>query len=65
MKTAIANPKGSPVPVRFTETENAFLHTAHVKTGLPTSELIRRAVRLMRQKQQTASSFGFVLDLAN
>ena len=65
MKSAIANPKGNPVPVRFTETEETFLQAAGASTGLPTSELIRRAVRLMRRQQQMTSSYGFVVDLAN
>ncbi len=60
--TAI-NPKGKPVPVRFTETETDFLAVAARTTGLTHAELVRRAVRLMK-RQQASSGYGFMLELA-
>ena len=64
MKHAPVNPKGSPIPVRFTETEESFLREAATQTGLPSSELIRRAIRLMKRQQELVRGFSFVLELA-
>lgn len=64
MKNPIVNPKGKPVPVRFGENENKFLAIARKQTGLPSSELVRRAVRLMRRQQELVRGFSFVVDLA-
>lgn len=59
------NPKGNPVPVRFREDEQNFLSEASKATGYPTSELVRRAVRLlMREKTVHTNGYGFVVDLA-
>ncbi len=58
------NPKGKPVPVRFSETEADFLNDAARTTGLCNAELVRRAVRLMKRHRQLSAGFGFMLDLA-
>lgn len=58
------NPKGSPIPVRFSEAETSFLSEAHQTTGLPTAELIRRAVRLMRRQRELVRGYSFVVELA-
>jgi hypothetical protein len=58
------NPKGSPVPVRFRADEQMFLAEAARATGMPSSELVRRAVRLMKKTRLASKDFGFVVSLA-
>jgi hypothetical protein len=60
----IKQPKGKPVPVRFSATETHFLSEAAQTTGLCQAELVRRAVRLLKRQHQHSAGFGFVLELA-
>jgi len=39
--------KGSPIPVRFDEEEEAQINLLHDRTGISKSEIIRRAIRLL------------------
>lgn len=58
------NPKGKPVPVRFKEDEQAFLSLAAKQTGMPASELVRRAVRLLRRQRESSCNYAFLMELA-
>lgn len=52
-----------PIPVRFFDTEENFLHAANSSTGVPIVELVRRGVRLMQRQQQLCRSYDFLLGL--
>lgn len=58
------NPKGKPVPVRFTKAELDFLAVTTNRTGLNSAEVVRRAVRLMERQQRIGGSYSFLLELA-
>jgi len=62
MKTHTA--KGNPVPVRFHSNEDKFIAQTAIKTGLPASEVIRRAVRLARRQSRLDGSLAFLVTLA-
>jgi hypothetical protein len=53
---------GGPVPTRFPETVDSFLIDAKRETELSTSEIVRRAVRLLHRKQQLLGSYRFIVE---
>jgi hypothetical protein len=52
-----------PIPTRFMESETAFLDSLKGRYALPTSELIRRSVRLLRREMGKPDSEKLILSL--
>lgn len=56
--------KGHPTPVRLTEVDEAFLSEAAKATGMTSSEILRRSLRLLRRRSQETQGFEFIISLA-
>lgn len=52
-----------PIPTRFMESEASFLEALKGRYALPTSELIRRSVRLLRREMDKPDSEKLILSL--
>jgi hypothetical protein len=48
-------PKGSPIPVKFDYEEERLIKSINRSTGLSVSEIVRRAVRLLRYEMSNRS----------
>lgn len=46
--------KTGPIPIKFKETEEAFLTALNQKTGISVAELVRRSVRHLRNSVNSA-----------
>jgi len=53
--------KGDPIPTRFDRQEADALENLSNKTGFSRAEIIRRAVRLLRQRFMKEGSVGFIV----
>ena len=54
--------KGDPIPTRFDPPEDEAIRILKQRTGLPKSEIVRRAVRLLKLTYENKGSAGFILD---
>jgi hypothetical protein len=53
-----------PVPTKLTAKDEAVLSAARQATGFTNSELIRRAVRLVRRQKEAVGNYNFLVELA-
>lgn len=53
----------NPIPTKFKPGDEAILEDARKATGFSTSELIRRAVRLLGRQKKEVKNYGFLLQL--
>jgi hypothetical protein len=57
-------PKGNPIPVKFDYEEEQLIKSLSRSTGLSVSEIVRRAVRLLRyemSKRSGAEALNFLI----
>lgn len=57
------NPLGSPIPTKFFASDTKIINAASQNTGLPNSEIIRRAVRLLGRQSEVVNGYEFILRL--
>lgn len=53
-----------PVPTKLTSKDEAVLTAARQATGFTNSELIRRAVRLVKRHKEEVGNYNFLVELA-
>lgn len=56
-------PTRKPIPTRFRENETEFLGSLNRRYAIPTSELIRRSVRLLKREMDKPGSEKLILSL--
>jgi hypothetical protein len=54
--------KGDSIPTRFDPPEEEALAALKHRTGLPTAEIIRRAVRLLKKRYNEEKSAAFIIE---
>lgn len=63
---ALVKPEyGDPIPTKFTSLQEAFLNKASHDTNFSRSDLIRRAVILLRRQKTMCRGYSFLLDLTD
>lgn len=56
--------KSNPIPTRFAPAESAYINRIAKMTGLSSSEIIRRSVRLMRRQVRRPVDCHILISLA-
>ncbi|MCE0483403.1 MAG: ribbon-helix-helix protein, CopG family [Methylacidiphilales bacterium] len=54
--------KGLSIPTKFELEETALINELHLRTGLSRSEIVRRAVRLLRIEVARRGQAAFILE---